>query len=47
MYAAQGVLLLWLAVSRTRTCPVARGAFSARMQVEIVNDGPVTIVLET
>jgi D-aminoacyl-tRNA deacylase len=27
--------------------PVARGAFGARMQVEIVNDGPVTIVLET
>jgi D-tyrosyl-tRNA(Tyr) deacylase len=27
--------------------PVARGVFGARMQVEIVNDGPVTIVLET
>jgi D-tyrosyl-tRNA(Tyr) deacylase len=27
--------------------PVARGAFGARMQVEIANDGPVTIVLET
>jgi len=26
---------------------VARGVFGARMQVEIVNDGPVTIVLET
>jgi D-aminoacyl-tRNA deacylase len=26
---------------------VARGVFGARMQVELVNDGPVTIVLET
>ncbi|HZQ90094.1 MAG TPA: D-aminoacyl-tRNA deacylase [Gaiellaceae bacterium] len=26
--------------------PVARGVFAARMQVELVNDGPVTIVLE-
>ena len=26
---------------------VARGVFGARMQVEIVNDGPVTIVLKT
>jgi D-tyrosyl-tRNA(Tyr) deacylase len=26
--------------------PVARGAFGARMQVEIVNDGPVTIILD-
>ena len=26
--------------------PVERGVFGARMQVELVNDGPVTIVLE-
>jgi D-tyrosyl-tRNA(Tyr) deacylase len=26
--------------------PVARGVFGARMQVELVNEGPVTIVLE-
>lgn len=26
---------------------VAQGAFGARMQVELVNDGPVTILLET
>jgi D-aminoacyl-tRNA deacylase len=26
--------------------PVGRGVFSARMEVELVNDGPVTIVLE-
>jgi D-tyrosyl-tRNA(Tyr) deacylase len=25
---------------------VARGVFGARMEVELVNDGPVTIVLE-
>jgi D-aminoacyl-tRNA deacylase len=27
--------------------PVATGAFGAKMQVELVNDGPVTIILET
>jgi D-aminoacyl-tRNA deacylase len=26
---------------------VARGVFGARMQVELVNDGPVTVILET
>ncbi len=26
---------------------VARGIFGARMQVELVNDGPVTVILET
>ena len=26
--------------------PVERGIFGARMAVELVNDGPVTIVLE-
>jgi D-tyrosyl-tRNA(Tyr) deacylase len=26
--------------------PVAKGVFGARMQVELVNDGPVTIVLD-
>ncbi len=26
--------------------PVSRGVFGARMQVELVNDGPVTIVLD-
>lgn len=26
--------------------PVARGVFGARMRVELVNDGPVTIVLD-
>ena len=27
--------------------PVQRGVFGARMAVEIVNDGPVTVILET
>ncbi len=27
--------------------PVERGVFGARMELELVNDGPVTIVLET
>ena len=27
--------------------PVARGVFRAEMEVELVNDGPVTIILET
>ncbi len=27
--------------------PVARGVFGARMEVELVNDGPVTLMLET
>lgn len=26
--------------------PVARGVFGARMQVALVNDGPVTVILE-
>ena len=26
--------------------PVARGVFGARMEVELVNDGPVTIILD-
>jgi D-tyrosyl-tRNA(Tyr) deacylase len=27
--------------------PVARGVFGAHMRVELVNDGPVTILLDT
>jgi D-aminoacyl-tRNA deacylase len=33
------------AVLRTLGVPVETGAFGARMEVELVNDGPVTIVL--
>jgi D-tyrosyl-tRNA(Tyr) deacylase len=31
---------------RAQGVPVARGIFGARMEVELVNDGPVTIVLD-
>jgi D-tyrosyl-tRNA(Tyr) deacylase len=31
---------------RTLGVPVAQGVFGARMEVELVNDGPVTIVLD-
>lgn len=31
---------------RERGVPVSEGAFGARMEVELVNDGPVTLVLE-
>jgi D-tyrosyl-tRNA(Tyr) deacylase len=31
---------------RERGCPVECGRFGARMQVELVNDGPVTLVLD-
>jgi D-Tyr-tRNAtyr deacylase len=29
----------------TASFPVATGAFGARMAIELVNDGPVTVVL--
>jgi D-aminoacyl-tRNA deacylase len=32
---------------RDENVPVAHGVFGARMQVDLSNDGPVTIVLET
>jgi D-tyrosyl-tRNA(Tyr) deacylase len=32
---------------RSRGCPVATGAFGARMQVSSVNEGPMTLLLET
>jgi D-tyrosyl-tRNA(Tyr) deacylase len=34
------------AALRALGVPVATGVFGARMEVELVNDGPVTIVLE-
>jgi len=36
---------LFCAALRDEGVPVATGRFGARMQVELVNDGPVTIVL--
>jgi D-Tyr-tRNAtyr deacylase len=35
-----------MASSRRRGTGVARGVFGALMALELVNDGPVTIVLE-
>jgi D-tyrosyl-tRNA(Tyr) deacylase len=35
------------AALRREGIEVAQGAFGARMQVALVNDGPVTIILET
>ena len=32
---------------RSRAIPVETGIFQARMQVELVNDGPVTLLLES
>ncbi len=36
----------FLALLRERGCSVAAGEFGAMMQVELVNDGPVTLILE-
>jgi D-tyrosyl-tRNA(Tyr) deacylase len=36
----------FLAALRTAGLPVEAGVFGARMDVELVNDGPVTLVLE-
>ena len=32
---------------RTRGVPVATGVFRAHMEVELVNDGPVTLILDS
>jgi D-tyrosyl-tRNA(Tyr) deacylase len=32
---------------RRRALPVETGRFGAKMEVELVNDGPVTLVVET
>ena len=44
---AEAVYEAFCAALRTLGLEVATGVFGARMAVEIVNDGPVTIVLET
>jgi len=46
--AAAALLIdAFAAALRRLTIEVATGAFGARMQVALVNDGPVTIVLDT
>jgi len=44
---AEPVYERFIACLRALGVPVHTGAFGARMQVALVNDGPVTIVLET
>jgi D-tyrosyl-tRNA(Tyr) deacylase len=36
----------FVALLRATGCPVATGEFGAMMDVELVNDGPVTLILE-
>lgn len=44
---AEALYELFCAEVRGQGVPVERGVFGAFMQVELVNDGPVTIVLDT
>jgi D-tyrosyl-tRNA(Tyr) deacylase len=44
---AQALYEAFVAETRRLGVPVASGVFQARMQVELVNDGPVTLVLDT
>jgi D-tyrosyl-tRNA(Tyr) deacylase len=43
---AEGLYDHFIARARVRHAPVACGVFGADMQVELVNDGPVTLLLE-
>jgi D-aminoacyl-tRNA deacylase len=45
--AAEPLYERFCAELRSRGAPVETGRFGTRMAVELVNDGPVTIVLET
>jgi D-tyrosyl-tRNA(Tyr) deacylase len=44
---AEPLYEVFCAVLEAEGVPVARGLFGARMDVELVNEGPVTIVFET
>ena len=44
---AEPLYELFCEALRRQGLPVQTGAFGARMQVELVNNGPVTIILET
>jgi D-aminoacyl-tRNA deacylase len=44
---AEGVVEAFAHALRDLGAPVATGQFAARMQVELVNDGPVTLLIET
>ncbi|OYV68307.1 MAG: D-tyrosyl-tRNA(Tyr) deacylase [Gemmatimonadetes bacterium 21-71-4] len=43
---AEGLYARFVALLRERGLPVETGRFGAMMEVELVNDGPVTLVLE-
>jgi D-tyrosyl-tRNA(Tyr) deacylase len=44
---ARGLVETFARALRDLGAPVATGKFAARMQVELVNDGPVTLLIET
>jgi D-tyrosyl-tRNA(Tyr) deacylase len=44
---AEPLIELLIAQVRSREVPVITGRFRARMQVELCNDGPVTLLLDT
>jgi D-tyrosyl-tRNA(Tyr) deacylase len=44
---ARGLVEAFAQALRDLGAPVATGQFAARMQVELVNDGPVTLLIET
>jgi D-tyrosyl-tRNA(Tyr) deacylase len=44
---AEGLVETFVQALRDLGAPVATGQFAAHMQVELVNDGPVTLVIET
>lgn len=44
---AQTLYDTFVAETRALGLPVATGVFQAHMQVELVNDGPVTLILDT
>ncbi|HEV8663793.1 MAG TPA: D-aminoacyl-tRNA deacylase [Candidatus Methylomirabilis sp.] len=45
--AAVPLLRVFVAELRERGLPVQEGVFGAKMQVHLVNDGPVTLLLDT
>ena len=44
---AEGLVDAFVQALRELGAPVATGQFAARMHVELVNDGPVTLLMET
>ena len=44
---AEPLIELFASSLEERNLPVARGSFGAKMEVELVNQGPVTILIET